>query len=184
MTTSLMEQRYSDLLSRSNGPGKKVITSYQGEMDQEKVSMLSYAAEHQLDTEGARRGTIKKIFNILIEVLQNVLLHSASPEIGKPFYFILSRNMEDYVVTCANIVKAESAIKIKSALEEMKKMNEKQLKNHYMEVLSNDTFSAKGGAGLGLITVAIKSVNNFTFEMIPLNNDVSIFEISAIVPDK
>ena len=184
MPSTLMENRYSDALSRNTGPGKKVITSYHGQMDQDRVSMLSYAAEHQLDTEGARRGTIKKIFNILIEMLQNVLLHSATPEIGKPFYFILARNMEDYVVTCANIVKADTAAKIKVSLDEIKKMNERQLKNHYMEVLSNDQYSAKGGAGLGLITIALKSNNNFTFEEVRVNEQAALFEISATIPDK
>jgi hypothetical protein len=158
--------------------------SYHGEMDQDRVSMLSYTAEHQLDTEGARRGSIKKIFNILIELLQNVLLHSASPEYGKPFYFVLAKNMEDYVAICANIVSNESAKKIKTTLEQIKKMNEKQLKSHYMEVLSNDQYSSKGGAGLGLITVALKCDNNFTFNCITLDDNVSLFELTAIIPDK
>src|ERR1700752_3807326 len=113
MQLTLLKDRYADLLNRYTGPGKKIIVSYNGEMDQDRVSMLSYTAEHQLDTEGARRGTIKKIFNILIELLQNVLLHSASPSHGKPFYFVLARNMEDYVAICANVVSNDAAGRIK-----------------------------------------------------------------------
>jgi len=184
MQLNLLQERYSDLLNRYTGPGKKVIVSFNGEMDQDRVSMLSYTAEHQLDTEGARRGTIKRIFNILIELLQNVLLHSASPTHGKPFYFVLAKNMEDYVAICANIVSNDSAKKIKETLDQIKKMNEKQLKAHYMEVLSNDQFSAKGGAGLGLITVALKCDNNFTFNCITLDDQVSLFELTALIPDK
>jgi hypothetical protein len=184
MQLTLLKDRYSDLLNRYTGPGKKIIVSYHGEMDQDRVSMLSYTAEHQLDTEGARRGSIKKIFNILIELLQNVLLHSASPDSGKPFYFVLAKNMEDYVAICANVVSNDAAKKIKGTLEHIKKMNEKQLKAHYMEVLSNDQYSSKGGAGLGLITVALKCDNNFTFNCITLDDNVSLFELTAIIPDK
>ena len=167
MQLNLLQERYSDLLSRYTGPGKKIIVSYKGEIDQDRVSMLSYTAEHQLDTEGARRGTIKKIFNILIELLQNVLLHSVSPEYGKQFYFVLARNMSDYVAICANIVSNDAAKKISHTLEQYKKMSEKQLKAHYLEILGNEQYSSKGGAGLGLITVVLKCENNFTFNCIP-----------------
>ncbi len=183
MQLTLLQDRYSDLLNRYTGPAKKIIVSYHGQMDQDRVSMLSYTAEHQLDTEGARRGTIKKIFNILIELLQNVLLHSSSPD-GKPFYFVLAKNMEDYVAICANVVSNDSAKKIKETLDQIKKMNEKQLKAHYMDVLSNDQYSSKGGAGLGLITVVLKCNNNFTFNCIPLDDSVSLFELTALIPDK
>jgi len=184
MELAVLKDRYSDLLNRYTGPAKKIIVSFHGEMDQDRVSMLSYTAEHQLETQGARRSTIKKTFNILIELLQNVLLHSASQEIGKPFYFVLAENMEDYVAICANVVTAEAARKIQETLDEIKKMNEKQLKNHYIEVLSNDQYSAKGGAGLGLITVALKCNNNFTFNCIPLDEKVSLFEMTSIISDK
>jgi hypothetical protein len=184
MNLAVLENRYSDLLNRYTGPGKRIIVSYHGEMDQDRVSMLSYTAEHQLETQGARRSTIKKTFNILIELLQNVLLHSASPTHGKPFYFVLAENMQDYVAICANVVSNQAAKKIQETLDDIKKMNERQLKNHYMEVLSNDQYSAKGGAGLGLITVALKCNNNFTFNCIPLDEQVSLFEMTAIISDK
>jgi len=184
MESRLLENRYTDTLNRYSGPGKKVITSYHGQMDQERISMLSYTAEHQLDNEGARRNTVKRIFNILIEMLQNILLHSAaSDDIGNPFYVILAQNMDEYVVTTANIVRNDIADKIKSSLEEIKKMNERQLKSHYMEVLANDQFSIKGGAGLGLITIALKCHNQFTFEETPVNENVSLFTMSAIITD-
>jgi len=185
MEAQLLEQRYTDTLNRLTGPGKKVITSYHGQMDQERISMLSYTSEHQLDNEGARRSTVKKIFNILIEMLQNILLHSASSEkLGNPFYMILAQNLDEYVLITANIVRKDIAEKIKHSLEELKKMNEKQLKTHYMEVLSNDQFSLKGGAGLGLITIALKCHNQFTFEEVPLNEHVSLFTMSAFITDK
>jgi hypothetical protein len=185
MVDSFLEERYTATLNRYTGPGKKVITSYHGQMDQDRVSMISYAAEHQLDNEGARRSTIKKIFNILIEMLQNILLHSAySEKHGNPFYVVLVQNMNEYTLITANIVRTEVAHKIKTALAEIKKMNERQLKHHYMEVLSNDTFSAKGGAGLGLITIALKCNNQFTFEEAPINDQVTLFTISATIIDK
>lgn len=185
MEAQALEERYTDLLNRYSGPGKKVITSFHGQMDQERISMLSYTAEHQLDIEGARRSSIKKIFNILIEMLQNVHLHSAiSEKLGNPFFVILAQDMEDFVLICTNLVRPATASKISGTLEEIKLMNEKQLKAHYMEVLSNDQFSSKGGAGLGLITIALKCHNQFTYDKIELNENVSLFSMTAIINDK
>ena len=185
MEAHLLEERYNDLLNRYSGPGKKVITSYHGQMDQDRISMLSYTAEHQLDNEGARRGSIKKIFNILIEMLQNVLLHGdISEKTGNPFYLVLAQNMNEYELTCSNLLRNETAKKIVISLEELKKMNEKQLKTHYMEVLSNEQYSVQGGAGLGLITIALKCNNQFTFSSDRLNENITHFSITAIITDK
>jgi hypothetical protein len=185
MESRLLEERYTNLLGRYSGPGKKVITSYHGQMDQDRISMLSYTAEHQLDNEGARRGTIKKIFNILIEMLQNIHLHGAlSEKTGNPFYLILAQNMDEYQLTCTNLVRIDTAKKIILALEEIKRMNEKELKTHYMEVLSNEQYSVQGGAGLGLITIALKCHNHFTFDNIPINEQVTLFSITATITDK
>lgn len=185
MEGHILEERYADTLKRYTGPGKKIITSFHGQMDQERVSMLSYTAEHQLDNEGARRSTIKRIFNILIEMLQNILLHSAASEkSGNPFYVILAQNMDEYLLITANVVRNEVAQKIKNTLGDLKTMSERQLKNHYMEVLSNDQYSAKGGAGLGLITIAIKCHNQFSYEEIPVSDNTSLFIMSTIIIDK
>jgi hypothetical protein len=185
MESSFLEEHYNELLSRYSGPGKKVITSYHGQMDEERISVLSYTAEHQLDKEGARRNSVKKIFNILIEMLQNILLHgSISETLGNPFYLILAQNLDEYVLICANLVKKDIAIKITNSLEEIKKMNEKQLKSHYLEVLGNDQYSLQGGAGLGLITIALKCNNQFTFTNISVNNDISLFCMTAVITDK
>ena len=185
MESHLLEERYTTSLNRYTGPGKKVIISYHGQMDQDRISMLSYAAEHQLDNEGARRGTIKKIFNILIEMLQNIHLHGdISEKTGNPFSLILAQNMDEYQLTCTNLVRVDTAKKITTALEQIKRMNERELKSHYMEVLSNEQYSVQGGAGLGLITIALKCNNHFTFDTIRINEQTILFTITAIITDK
>lgn len=185
MEPRILEEQYNDLISRHTGPGKKVITSYHGQMDEDRVSILTYTAEHQLDKEGARRGSVKKIFNILIEMLQNILLHGKlNEDVGNPFFIILAQDIEDYVLICSNLVERELAMNITSALVELKKMNEKQLKAYYLEVLGNEQYSAKGGAGLGLITIALKCNNQFTYTNTPVNSDISLFSITAVINDK
>ncbi len=185
MKSSLLEEQYIGLLNRYNGPGKKVITSFHGQMDEERISVLTYTAEHQLDKEGARRGSVKKIFNILIEMLQNILLHGkVTEEVGNPFSLVIAQNVDEYELSCTNLVETELATKIANSLDELKKMNEKQLKTHYLEVLGNEQYSVKGGAGLGLITIALKCNNQFTFSSTPLNDKLSLFTITAVIFDK
>ncbi len=170
MDSRILVEQYNELLSRYSGPGKKIITSYHGQMDEERISILTYAAEHQLDKEGARRGAVKKIFNILIEMLQNILLHGkVTDEIGNPFFLILAQDVSEYVLICSNFVEKELATNITTALVELKKMNERQLKSHYIEVLGNEQYSVKGGAGLGLITIALKCNNQFTYSSTVVN---------------
>jgi hypothetical protein len=50
-----------------------------------------------------------------------------------------------------------------------------------MDVLSNGELSAKGGAGLGFLTIALKSSNNIDFDFETLNKEYSLFSLQSKV---
>jgi hypothetical protein len=62
-----------------------------------------------------------------------------------------------------------------------KTSNDTDLKKQYMDVLSNGELSAKGGAGLGFLTIALKSGNNMDFEFLDLNKEYSLFSLQSKV---
>jgi hypothetical protein len=66
-------------------------------------------------------------------------------------------------------------------LERVRSLNDADLKKEYLEVLSNGELSKKGGAGLGFITIDLKSNNNIELEFQPLNNEYSLFSMAAKV---
>ena len=67
----------------------------------------------------------------------------------------------------------------------MKTINEFEdaaaLKQYYMEHLENNQLSEKGGAGLGFITIAMKSGNKLTYEFNKINDETALFMLTSTV---
>ena len=80
-----LNSRYRELSDHFKTSGRKVIASHMGEITQDKVSALAYLVESQMEQQGVSKSAVKKIFNIVIETLQNILLHGEADdhEIGR-----------------------------------------------------------------------------------------------------
>jgi hypothetical protein len=50
-----------------------------------------------------------------------------------------------------------------------------------MDHLANNQISAKGGAGLGFITIAMKSGNKLDIRFEKINDDYSLFQMTSAV---
>ena len=55
------------------------------------------------------------------------------------------------------------------------------LKQYYMEHLENNQLSAKGGAGLGFITIAMKSGNKLKYGFDKITDEASLFWLTSTV---
>jgi len=59
--------------------------------------------------------------------------------------------------------------------------DDKALKAYYLEHLENNTMSDKGGAGLGFITIGMKSGNKLKTNFKKINNEFSLFILKATI---
>lgn len=161
---------------------KKIIVSHIGELDQRKINTLASLVEAQLEHLKVNKTTTKKIFNIVIEVLQNIPLHGeniGAEEIPLN-YLLVARNVNDFVVYAGNAVPNTIVKKLEERLKRIQSFSTFELKKQYMDVLTNGTLSEKGGAGLGFLTMALKA-NEINFDFINLNDEYSLFSIQLKV---
>lgn len=161
---------------------KKVIVSHIGELDQRKINTLSSLVEAQLEHLKVNKTTTKKIFNIVIEALQNINLHGEN--LGGddiPLnYLLVTKTPTDFIVYAGNAVPNTIVKKLEERLKRIQSFSTFELKKQYMDVLTNGTLSEKGGAGLGFLTMALKA-QEINFDFINLNNDYSLFSIQLKV---
>jgi hypothetical protein len=161
---------------------RKIIVAHTGELDQDKVNTISTLVETQMEYLGVSKSAVKKIFNIVIETLQNICLHGEKDNNGYQMtYFLIGKNQNAYTIFSGNIVANTVVEKLNKRLNAIRSLNDSDLKKQYMEVLSNGELSAKGGAGLGFLTIALKSGNNLDFEFQTLNRDYSLFSLQSKV---
>jgi len=171
--------RYQEIYGNYNSSmKKKIIVSHFGEFSQDLVNSISNGVEEAMLDAGDKKGTVKRMFSILVEGLQNIRLHGEKDEDGNQASFLLiGQDDTEYLVTLANLVYNSNKKVIEDRLLEINSYDEKQVKSLYMEVLTNGIISNKGGAGLGFITMAMKSKNKLNFNMQEINDSLSCFSI-------
>jgi hypothetical protein len=179
---TIFTNRVNGIRAAFNGAEKKIIVSHIGELDQDKVNTISTLVETQMEYLGVSKSAIKKIFNIVIETLQNICIHGEKDNNGYQMtYFIIGKHLNEFSIFSGNIVSNSVAEKLNKRLNAIKSLSDTDLKKQYMDVLSNGELSAKGGAGLGFLTIALKSSNNIDFDFETLNKEYSLFSLQSKV---
>ncbi len=175
-TTTAIRQIFegqSDFLVEND---QTILVSHFGAFSQNLVSSLSEGIENLLISIGDKRMVIKRMFSILIEGLQNLRLHGELDSQGiQSGFLVLSNDEKQYKLSLANIIKNEDVQTIAKYINSINNYSKEELKEAYSSILSNEFLSAKGGAGLGLITTRIKSGNPLEFEIINLDENQSLF---------
>ena len=177
--------RYQDIYARYAEGSNNIIVSHFGEFTQELVNSISNNVEELMFEAGDKKGTVKRMFSILVEGLQNIRLHGEKDTEGNQTSFVVvSQNEDSYLVTMANLIFNENIEKIEGRLKQINSYDQAEIKQLYMEVLTNGEISTKGGAGLGFITMAMKSKNHVNYKIEEIDDNLSCFSIEILLNRK
>ena len=178
---SIFTERVGVIRAAYKTDDKKIIVSHIGELDQRKINTLSSLVEAQLEYLRVSKTTTKKIFNIVIEVLQNIALHSEKKGTENPLnYLFVAKTPNEFIVYAGNAIPNTFVKNLEARLKRIQSFSTFELKKQYMDVLTNGTLSEKGGAGLGFLTMALKA-QEISFDFVNLNDDYSLFSIQLKV---
>lgn len=173
------QQIFGDYNINANG---KIIVSHFGEFSQDLVNSLSTGIEDTMLESGDKKGVVKRMFSILVEGLQNIRIHGERDEDNNQISFLIVLQTEDeYKVTFGNLVKSQNTYKIIERIDTLNQMEPDQVKELYMEVLSNGIMSNKGGAGLGFITMALKAKSKINYESQEVSDELTFFSVNIVL---
>ena len=155
---------------------------YEGEINHEIMKVFTSLTEKEL--KGEQFKGQKKVFNIMVESLQNISKHSTSShgpknrEVGNGIFLISNNDIELNIVT-GNIIDMEKKAFLKEKLTYINSLDKDNLREFYKTTLKEATLSEKGGAGLGFIDIARKTQNKLQFEFHDLDEESSFFVLSS-----
>lgn len=86
---------------------------------------------------------------------------------------IIARSKKQYKILLGNIVDPEDRSPVKTYLGNVNNHSEEELKHLYTSILKNGYLSKRGGAGLGIATMRIKSSNLIHYQLYRLKDDKS-----------
>lgn len=173
----ICRSRFDEICSDFSSNGK-VIDQHYGEFSQDLVNKISNDIEDFMINSSDKKGLVKRMFGILVEGLQNIRLHGEkAPDGHQTSFSIVSQNEDNYKIALGNLIFNKNKTSIIDRINEVNNRDEKGVKDLYMDVLTNGIISSKGGAGLGFITMAMKSKNKIDFHMDNASEDLTLFTI-------
>jgi predicted nucleic acid-binding Zn-ribbon protein len=172
------QQQFNALLNRYEQAEYSVLLQYFGPLDQGRTYEISNEIEELLNKTEESRSTIKRIFSILIEALQNIRLHSLKNVVQDQLAgVIVARKGKLYEINIINLADENSKLILQNRIEAINGMSTSDLKRSYLETMTDGVISDKGGAGLGIITIAMKSKQKIEFDFHRIAPGLYIFEI-------
>lgn len=160
------------------------MLSYRGNFSQDITKALLGVSEKQLDADGTELGVKKKVFNVMVECLQNVAKHTSEVNEYTETYsalFMLGRSDTDYIIYSGNVIDNKNVDQLKERIMHVNSMDKDELKEFYKMIISSNDLSEKAGAGLGLLDIAKKSGNKLDYDFQPIDDKKSFFSLRTYV---
>jgi hypothetical protein len=157
----------------------EVILVYAGDFSQDLTKTLLAFTEKKFTMDELEDIVRRKIFNIMVEMLQNISKNAVDhnlPAEESPI-FMIGENDVDYLLITSNKILNEKISPVKSRLDEVNSLDSDGLKKLYKQVRLSGSFSNVGGAGIGIIDMARKSGNKITYNFEKIDDAYSMFSL-------
>jgi hypothetical protein len=164
---------------------ENVLLSFKGIVTADLLTTLLNIMENKMHSLQESPKKQKKVFNVLVECLQNLYHHvdhegSNSNESRdlierNSAIILIVKETEQFIIRTGNYIDNYKVDDLKLRLDKINSLNKDELKDYYQASLNSSTVSAKGTAGLGMIDIARKSGNKLDFEFLKVNEETSFF---------
>ncbi|MES2678695.1 MAG: SiaB family protein kinase [Bacteroidota bacterium] len=163
----------------------EIILIYQGLFDQQMIKTVMSMTEMKMGKEQVGESVRKKVFNIMIEGLQNICKHQHNASgINQNPFLVISGDKEHYHIFTGNIIHNPKIEVVQNKLDYINSLTKEGLKEHYKTARLNSILSEVGGAGLGFIDMARKSENKLDYKFYTLDNSYSFFILHSKISNK
>ncbi|MBL4657178.1 MAG: SiaB family protein kinase [Flavobacteriales bacterium] len=163
-------------------PGSELILANCGNLSEDSVDSILYFIEDKMEKEGEPKNLIKRIFTIVVESLQNIRIHGTDDRDGiKASFIVIGKDNSGYQIWVGNLAANAIVADIKSGISKIKDLKPNAIRKIYLNSLSYGKLTEKGGAGLGLITIALKSDNKLQFGFDKINENLTLFNLNVKV---
>jgi hypothetical protein len=158
---------------------------YRGVFTAKITDNILALAESNLVKKEDPRALKRKVYNVMVEGLQNITKHQADidEEVeSNNGVFVLKKEHAKYFITTGNLIENDNIENLTEQIEQVNKLDKDELKAYHRQVLVDGKISSKGGAGLGLIDMARKSGNKLLYAFEKVDEKYSYFYLHTEIP--
>ncbi len=168
----------------------EVILYYKGNIDSELINHVLDTVEDKLVQGNEQARLRKKVYNVLVESLQNLYHHvdkvpeSYEDQTAEKFGLLMVKKIGNgYKIITGNFIKKENVEKLEEKIKRINRSCQEEIKELYKFILNHQRITNKGGGGLGLVDIARKTGNKIGYLFKEYDKDHSFFYLDILVND-
>ena len=160
----------------------EILVHYKGILTPSTINQILRAAELKIENDPELNSSSRKMFNVLVECLQNMYHHfessDSSPNGGKPSGEVILSKEPGYLnIVTANSILSENRKPLEDKLDLVNEKNLDELRDLYDDELRNRPHTSKGGGNLGLMDMKKKTGSDLDYGFRQLDNLHDIFSL-------
>jgi hypothetical protein len=166
------------------------ILYYKGNIDSELINRVLDSVEEKLVKGNEHSKTRKKVYNVLVESLQNLYHHVDSvpgdfeDQTSKKFGILSINKIKDgYKIITGNFIRSADVNDLEEKIKRINRSSHEEITELYKFILNHQRISSKGGGGLGLVDIARKTGNKLEYEFKEYDEQNSFFYLNIMVSE-
>jgi hypothetical protein len=155
-----------------------IFLDYYGPVDFAVIDSLLVKLKKTKEYKALHKTTAKRLYSLVVECLENICRHSELSLIPEMYSHLSIRNETNkFFIQAGNPVSEAAKYNISNRLDYLNASDEVTLRKLYENKINSDLESGEKCAGLGFISMALKSGNKLNYSFNILQNDYSYFEL-------
>ncbi|HMN06998.1 MAG TPA: SiaB family protein kinase [Flavobacteriales bacterium] len=168
---------------------QRIMLSFKGDLSPDLISAILGLIEQKLASTEPDPKTRKRVFNVVMECLQNLYHHNKrivgpdGPSLLEEHQGVVMVGHADmgYSILTGNSMAKDEVTELKRRLDQVNGCEPEQLRALYKTALDDGQYTPSGGGGLGLIDIARKSGRKLEYGFVPLDNNNTFFSLNVNV---
>ena len=167
---------------------KEAIINFEGSISFETMEKLLNQLKLARPFNALRKPVRKRVYGTVVETIDNIFKY-ATPYKGKdlvlrrPPLIRVKKHDGKFIVSAGNLIKIDQINGLKDKLNRVNSMDDKALKKLYEEVINKEATDEDSGAGLGLITMAMRTDEDILYEFDPVDIRHSYFTMHITIKE-
>lgn len=178
-----IDNYYKDLTE-----AKDVLLAFKGSITSDFINQTLEEVENRLLDSKQVVKIRKKVYNVLVESLQNLYHHVDDlpddiKNIVEPKFGVVVIVIDDvgFKINTGNFISSNKIKYLKDKIDKINSLSKDELKDMYKFILNHQKLSAKGGGGLGLVDIARKTNNKINYNFYPVSDDYFFFNFEIYI---
>lgn len=167
-----------------------IIFAYSGYVTEAVLTGLGEALKQKLTIEDASTKTMRSVFAVFVEQMQNIIRYSAErlPPDAEDEAFALhyglltiAKENGDHIVYTGNLVRRVDVERMRLYLAEIHGLDKRELKTRYREQLRLGQGTLSRSAGIGFIEIARRVSKPLEYDFVDVDDQTAFFALKASI---